>query len=62
MFLLNKVSFELDTYMKDPCHLDVFQYERINTVKQKDGLTFFLMLNVIEAKIFQYDILEGHNV
>jgi len=27
-----------------------------------DGLTPFLMLNVLEAKIFQYDFLEGHNV
>jgi len=84
-FLLNKVSFESDTSMKDPCitreqflgihdvvndqglamhyraisqtvsHLKVFRYERINTAKQKDGLTSFLMLNVLEAKIFQYD-------
>ena len=43
-------------------HLKVFRYERINTAKQKDGLTSFLMLNVLEAKIFQYDFLEGHNV
>ena len=34
-------------------HLEVFQGERINTVKQKDGLTSFLMLSVLEAKIFQ---------
>jgi len=84
-FLLNKVSFESDTSMKDPCitreqflgiydvvndqgfamyyraisntvsHLKAFRYERINTAKQKDGLTSFLMLNVLEAKIFQYD-------
>jgi len=32
------------------------------TAKQKDGLTFFLILNVLEAKIFQHDFLEGHNV
>ena len=43
-------------------HLEVFQYERINTAKQKDGLTSFLMLNVLEAKIFQCDFLEGHNM
>jgi len=43
-------------------HLEVFQCERINTAKQKDALTSFLMLNVLEAKIFQYDFLEGHNV
>jgi len=43
-------------------HLEVFRYERINTAKQKDGLTYFLMLNVLETKIFQYDFLEGHNV
>ena len=84
-FLLNKVSFESDTSMKDPCitreqslglhdvvndqgfavhnrvisnlvsHLEVFQYERINTAKQKDGLTSFLTLNVLETKIFQCD-------
>ena len=89
-FLLNKVSFESDTSMKDPCreqslglhdvvndqgfaihyraisnsvsHLEVFRYERINSVKQKDALTSFLMLNVLETKIFQYDFLEVHNV
>jgi len=91
-FLINKVSFESDTSMKNPCitreqslglhdvvndqgfamhcrvtsnlvsHQEVFRYERINTVKQKDGLTSFLMLNVLETKIFQYDFLEGHNV
>jgi len=33
---------------------------RINTAKQKDGLTSFLTLNVLEAKVFQYDFLEGH--
>jgi len=84
-FLLNKVSFESDTSMKDLCitreqslclhdvvndqgfamhyrvisnmvsHLEVSRYERINTAKQKDGLTSFLLLNVLEAKTFQYD-------
>jgi len=83
-FLLNKVSFESDTSMKNLCitrvqslglydivndqgfamhyraisntvsHLEVFRYERINTAKQKDRLTSF-MLTVLEAKIFQYD-------
>jgi len=43
-------------------HLEVFRYERIDTAKQKDGLASFLMLNVLETKIFQYDFLEGHNV
>jgi len=87
VFLLNKVSFESDTSMKDPCitreqslgihdivndqrfaihyraisntvsHLEVFRCERINTAKQKDRLTYFLTLNVLEAKIFQYDFL-----
>jgi len=41
-------------------HLEVFRYERINTAKQKDRLTSFLMLNVSETKIFQYDFLHGH--
>ena len=36
--------------------------ERINTAKQKDGLTSFLMLSVLEVKIFQYDFLEEHKV
>ena len=92
VFLPNKVSFESDTSMKDPCitrkqflgihdvvndqrlvmhyraisntvsHSKVFRYERINTATQKDGLTSFLMLNVLEAKIFKYDFLEGHDV
>ena len=92
MFLLNKVSFESDTSMRNPCitreesvrihvvvidqgfamhyraisntvsHLKVFRCERINTAMQKDGLTSFLMLNVLEAKIFQYDFRQGHIV
>ena len=33
-------------------HLEVFRCERINTAKQKDGLTSFFMLSVLEAKIF----------
>ena len=41
-------------------HLEVFQCERINTAK--DGLTSFLVLSVLEAKIFQYGFLEEHNV
>ena len=92
VFLLNKVSFESETSMKDRCitreqslcindvvndqgftmhyraisntvsHFEVFRCETINTAKQKDGLASFLMLNVLEARIFQYDFLEGHNV
>ena len=41
-------------------HLEVFRCARINTAKQKGGLTSFLTLNVLEAKIFQYDFLEVH--
>jgi len=38
-------------------------FPRINTAaKQKDQLTSFPMLNVLEAKIFQFDFLKGHNV
>ena len=33
-------------------HLEVFRYERINAAKQKDELTSFLMLSVLEVKIF----------
>ena len=43
-------------------HLEVFRCERINTAKQKDGLTSFLMLSVLEAKIFQYRFLEEHEM
>ena len=32
------------------------------TAKQKDGLLSFLILNVIEAKIFDHIFLEGLNV
>ena len=47
--------------IKGLSNLEVFRCE-INTAEEKDGLTCFLMLNVLEAKIFQYDFLEGHNV
>ena len=43
-------------------HLAVFQCERINTAKQKDGFTPFLMLSVLEANIFQCGFLEEHKV
>ena len=33
-------------------HLKVFLCERINIAMQKDGLTSFVMLSVLEAKIF----------
>ena len=33
----------------------------MNTAKQKDGLTSF-MLSVLEAKIFQYGFVEEHKV
>ena len=32
------------------------------TAKEKDELTSFLSLNVLEAKIFRYNFLEGQNV
>ena len=43
-------------------HLEVLQCERINTAKQKDGLTSFLLLSVLEVTIFQYCFLEEHKV
>ena len=43
-------------------HLEVFQCERINTAKQKDGLTSFLVLSVLEVKFFQYGLLEEHKM
>ena len=42
-------------------HLEVFRRDRISTAKQTDGLTLFLILNVLESKIFQYDFLDLHN-
>ena len=42
-------------------HFEVFRCERINTAKQKDGLTS-LTLSVLEAKIFQYGFLEEHKI
>ena len=44
-------------------HLEVFRCERINAAKQNDGLTSFLMLSVLEAKVFfKYGSLEEHKV
>ena len=43
-------------------HLEVLICERINTAKQKDGLTSFFMLSVWEVKIFQYGFLEEYNL
>ena len=39
-------------------HLIVFQCERINTTKQKDGWTSFPMLSVLKAKIFHDGFLK----
>ena len=43
-------------------HVEVLRCERINAAKQKDGLTSFFMLSVLEAKIFQYGFLDEHKV
>ena len=43
-------------------HLEVSQCDRINTAKQKEGLTSFSMLSFLEVKIFQYGFLEEHKV
>ena len=43
-------------------HLEVLWYGRINTAKQKDGLTSFVVLNVLDAKIFQYGFLQEQKV
>ena len=63
VFLLNNISFESDTSMKDSCIAGQFQTwsaigkffnlrESMQT-KQKDALTSFLLLKFLEAKIFQ---------
>ena len=44
------------------CIIGRFQTRSANTAKQKDGFTSFLMLMVLEAKIFQYGFLEEHKV
>ena len=47
-------------------HLEVFRCESQSPGNQyskaKGGLTSFLMLSVLEAKIFQYGSLEEHKV
>jgi len=43
-------------------HLQVSDARESFTVKQKDRLLSFLMLNAIEAKVFHYVVVEGHNV
>ena len=43
-------------------HLEILRCERINTAKQKDRFTSFLMLSVLVAKIFQYGFLVEHKV
>ena len=53
--VVNNQSFKIG-------HFEVLWSERIDTAMQKDGLTSFLMLNVLEEKIFQYGSLEGHDV
>ena len=32
------------------------------TAKEEDGLTSYFVLDVLEAKIFRYNFMEGHNV
>ena len=49
--ILNKVS-----------HLEVSQSPGNQCSKAKGGLTSFLMLSILESKIFQYDFLEEHKV
>ena len=39
-------------HYREISNLEVFRCDRINAAKPKDGLTSFLMLNVLEAKIF----------
>ena len=31
------------------------------TAKEEDGLTSFLILDVLDVKTFRYNFLEGHN-
>ena len=48
--------------MVNHLHVEVFWCERVNTAKQRDGLTSFFTLSVLEAKIFQYACLEEHKM
>ena len=43
-------------------HLEAFQCVRTNRTKKKDGLTSFVMLSVLEVKIFQYGFPEEDKV
>ena len=43
-------------------HFEGLRCERLNTTKKKDGLTSFLMLSVLKAKVFQYGFLEEHKM
>ena len=43
-------------------HVDIFRWDTINIAKQKDELTSFIILSVLEAKIFHYGFLEEHEV
>ena len=56
------LQYIIGRFQNTVSHLEVFRCERINTAKQKDGLTSFLMLHVLEAKIFQYGFLEEQEV
>jgi len=42
--------------------LRVFQGGGIFYSKEEDGLTSYFILDVLEAKIFRYKFMEGHNV
>ena len=43
-------------------HLELFQCERINNSLAKEWIDFFLILSVLEAKIFQYGFLDEHRI
>ena len=55
------ITSELAMHYRAISSLEVFRCDKINTTKLKDGLTSFLILDVLEAKIFPYDFLDQHN-
>jgi len=41
---------------------EFFEVVESFTAKEEDGLTSYFVLDVLEAKIFRYNFMEGHNV
>ena len=60
--MLKGLQCIMGQFQKLSAIFEAYGCERIGIAKHKDGLISFLMLNVLEGKIFQYFFLEGHNM